>query len=233
MIPFTSHSRWIVRGGPQGGGRHASADGRRSKGLSSGRKSLKLLAPQLGTELALWGGAVTAPRSIVPGATTALIRLCTFRKAFLGERHPDVGACWLYSLAQAQLRTQVAIHHATRCVNHHHLNVTPDGNNLPEFIKLLHEDISCSLNTLMARDRYDQPHELFDDRPTHMLQLRDGEAQALHLLYESVNCCSVAIPMSRLRRSRCRFRVALQLPCRVASGAPSPRRRHPPTVRTS
>jgi len=104
-----------------------------------------------------------------------------------------VGACWLYSLAHAQLRTQVAIHHAIRVVSHHHLDVTPEDGNLPEFIKLLHEDISCSVNTLMARERYDQPHELFDDRPTHMLQLRDGEAQALHLLYEFVNCVAAGL----------------------------------------
>ncbi|MDH5674630.1 MAG: hypothetical protein OEZ06_21055 [Myxococcales bacterium] len=107
--------------------------------------------------------------------------------------HEQVGECWLYSLADAQRRTQVAIHHAIRCVNHHHLNVTPGSNNLPKFIKLLHEDISCSVNTLMARERYDQPHELFDDRPTHMLQLRDGEAQALHLMYEFVNCVAAGL----------------------------------------
>jgi len=136
---------------------------------------------------------VTAPRIIVSGATTALTRRTTFRKAFLAPWHQAVGDCWLYSLADAQRRTQVAIHHAVRCVNHHHLNVTPSSNNLPKFIKLLHEDISCSVNTLMARERYDQPHELFDDRPTHMLQLRDGEAQALHLMYEYVNCVAAAL----------------------------------------
>ncbi|MDH5671742.1 MAG: hypothetical protein OEZ06_06305, partial [Myxococcales bacterium] len=70
---------------------------------------------------------------------------------------------------------------------------TPEDGNLPEFIKLLHEDNSCSLNTLMARERYDQPDELFDDRPSHMLQLRDCEAQALHLLYEFVNCVAAGL----------------------------------------
>ncbi|MDH5676702.1 MAG: hypothetical protein OEZ06_31580 [Myxococcales bacterium] len=104
-----------------------------------------------------------------------------------------MGACWLYSLAHAQLRTQVAIHHTTRVISHHHVNVTPEGDNLPKFIELLHEDVSCSLNTLMARERYDQPHELFDDRPTHMLQLRDAEAQALHLQYEYANCVAAGL----------------------------------------
>ena len=136
---------------------------------------------------------MTAPRIIVPGATTALTRRCTFRKAFLGEWHPDVGACWLYSLADAQRRTQVALHHAIRVLSHHHVDVTPAGGNLPKFIELLHEDVSCSLNTLMARERYDQPHELFDDRPTHMLQLRDAEAQALHLQYEYANCVAAGL----------------------------------------
>jgi len=71
--------------------------------------------------------------------------------------------------------------------------VTPSSNNLPKFIKLVHEDVSCSVNTLMARERYDQPHELFDDRPTHTLRLRDGEAQALHLACEFVNCVAAGL----------------------------------------
>jgi len=81
----------------------------------------------------------------------------------------------LYSLAHAQQRTGVAVHHATLVLTHHHLVVTHDHDNLPEFLRLLHHDTSCALNTLLARERYDRPGELFDDRSTHVMRLLDSE----------------------------------------------------------
>jgi len=115
------------------------------------------------------------------------------RKAFLGVWHPMVDECWLYSLAEAQRRTGVAIHGATRVLNHHHVDGTPSEANFPEFIALAHHDISCSLNTLLAHEGYDQPHELFDDRQTHLLRLMDGDAQAVHLIYERINCVAAGL----------------------------------------
>ena len=130
---------------------------------------------------------VTAPRIIVAGATTAVTRRCTMRKAFLGPWHPGVEQAWLYSLALAQQHTGVAIHHGVRVVNHHHLTVTPEHDNLPRFLAIAHHELSCAINTLLAWERYDQPGELFDGRATHLMRLGDDAAQSTQLLYEYLN----------------------------------------------
>jgi hypothetical protein len=130
---------------------------------------------------------VTAPRIIVPGATTAITRRATLRKAFLAPWHPGVEQAWLYSLALAQKHTGVAIHHATRVITHNHLTVTPERDNLPCFTRMFHHELSCALNTLLAQQRYDQPGELFDGRATHMMRLCDDAAQSTQLIYEYLN----------------------------------------------
>jgi hypothetical protein len=131
--------------------------------------------------------AVTAPRIVVPGATTAITRRTTLRKAFLGPWHPLVSDCWLYALADAQRHTEVAVHHSTLVVNHHHTSVTPTHANLPEFVRRFHRDFSCALHALLCAHRYDAPRELFDDRQAHMMRLLDPAAQAGHLVYERLN----------------------------------------------
>ncbi len=130
---------------------------------------------------------VSHPRIVVRGATTALTRRTTFRKAFLGPWHRLVEDCWLYSLADAQRNTGVAVHHSTVVISHHHTSVTPSRKNLPEFTRRFHRDLSCSLNALLCQERYDAPRELFDDRPTHCMRLMDEAAQAGHLVYEHLN----------------------------------------------
>ena len=106
---------------------------------------------------------VTAPRIVVPGATVAISRRTTLRKAFLAPWHPLVSQVWLYSLADAQRNTGVAVHHGVTAITHHHLIVTAEAANLPEFTWRVHHDTSCALNTLLARERYDAPRELFDE----------------------------------------------------------------------
>jgi hypothetical protein len=136
---------------------------------------------------------MTAPRAIVAGATTAITRRTTLRKAFLAPWHPGVEQAFHYALADAQRRTGVAVHHATLVLTHHHLSVTPERDNLPEFLRLLHHDVSCALNTLLARERYDQPGELFDDRSTHLMRLLDAPAQSTTLLYEHLNVVAAGL----------------------------------------
>ena len=51
------------------------------------------------------------PRIVVDGATTAISRRTTLRKAFLGPWHPMVQQIWLYALAYAQRKCDVAVHH--------------------------------------------------------------------------------------------------------------------------
>jgi hypothetical protein len=137
--------------------------------------------------------AVTAPRIIVSGATTALTRRTTLRKAFLAPFHPLVEQCWLYALADAQQLTDVAVHHSVLMVSHHHTSVTPSSDNLSVFVRHFHRELSCALNTLLCAERYDAPRELFDARETHMMRLVDAAAQASHLVYERLNPCAAGL----------------------------------------
>ncbi len=136
---------------------------------------------------------MTAPRIVVAGATTAISRRTTLRKGFLGAWDPRVQQAWLYSLAAAQQATGVAVHHGITVVNHHHLTVTPQSDNLPEFLHQFHTDVSRSINTLLTHERYDAPRELFDGRSTHCMRLLDDAAQGSHLVYEHVNCVAAGL----------------------------------------
>jgi len=136
---------------------------------------------------------MTSPRVIVAGATTAITRRTTLRKAFLGPWDPLVQQCWLYALADAQRQTGVAIHHGVLVVNHEHLTVTPSEDNLPEFVRRLHRDVSCAINTLLIAQRYDAPRELFDKRAAHCQRLCDHAAQAIRLVYDHVNCVAAGL----------------------------------------
>ena len=136
---------------------------------------------------------MTSARIIVRGATTALTRRTTLRKAWLAPWHPLMRDIHLYSLADAQRHTDVAVHHTTRVVTHHHTTVTPSKDNLPELTRRFHRDVSCAVHTLLCRERYDAPRNLFDDRPTHQMRLVDAAAQAGHLVYEHLNCVAAGL----------------------------------------
>lgn len=136
---------------------------------------------------------VTASRIIVAGATTAITRRTSFRKAFLAPWSPLVRDIWCYSLAAAQEQTGVAIHHGVLVLNHHHLSVTPSYDNLPVFVGALHHEMSCALNALLAKERYDSPRELWDGRDPHYMRLLDAPAQASHLIYEHLNCVAAGL----------------------------------------
>ena len=137
--------------------------------------------------------AVTSPRIVVSGATTAITRRTTLRKAFLSPWHPLVPQVYLYCLAEAQRRTEVAVHHGICVINHHHATVTAAHDNLPEFNGLLHHDLSHALNHLLTRERYDCPSEVFDGRSTHTMRLLDAAAQASQLVYEHNNCVAAGL----------------------------------------
>ncbi len=132
-------------------------------------------------------------RPVVRGASYALTRRTNFRKAFLAPWHPGVDQAWLYALGHAQQQTGVSLHCATKVINHHHLDLTDNEEKRPEFLRLFHGELSCALNTLLGRERYDQPGQIFDDRATHHMRLLDAEAQAAHLVYESVQCVAAGL----------------------------------------
>ncbi len=127
------------------------------------------------------------------GATTALTRRTVLRKAFLAPWHPLVQQCWLYAMALAQKKYDVALHHALLIITHYHLSATPASDNLPAFVRFVHREMSCALNTLLAHERYDQPGELWDGRKTHYMRLCDAPAQAAHLVYEYMNCVAAGL----------------------------------------
>ena len=81
---------------------------------------------------------------------------------FLAPWAPDdlVSQCFLYSLAEAQRRTGMAVHHWVTVMNHAHLDGTPTKANVPEFTWRLHLDVSKSLNALMRELKYDSPRQL-------------------------------------------------------------------------
>ena len=130
---------------------------------------------------------MTAPRIVVPGATYAVTRRCVCRKAFLGWWHPEVDDIFFWCLAMVAEKCGVHLHHAVRVGSHYHLTFTITRKNLGEFLRLLHHQMSCMLNTLLARERYDAPHELFDARGSHVMRLMDAEAQLGHIVYERLN----------------------------------------------
>jgi hypothetical protein len=130
---------------------------------------------------------VTSTRIVVRGATTTITRRTTFRKAFLAPWDPLVQQCWLYALADAQRVLRFAVHHTTLVVTHHHTSVTPEQPVLPEIMRRVHRNASCAINTLLARERYDAPRNVFDGRQAHAMRLIDAAAQASHLTYEHLN----------------------------------------------
>jgi putative transposase len=136
---------------------------------------------------------MTSPRIVVGGATVAITRRTTLRKAFLAPWHPGVAQASLYALADAQRHTGIAIHHFIDVITHHHVSGTDTRANLPEFIGRYHHTKSCALNTLLARERYDQPGEVFDDRSTHVMRLLDAPAQSTQHIYEHLNCVAAGL----------------------------------------
>ena len=57
----------------------------------------------------------------------------------------------------------------------------------------MHGESSKALNALMARERYDQPRQVWDDRATHSMRLLDAEAQAAHMIYGHVNAVAAGL----------------------------------------
>ena len=87
----------------------------------------------------------------------------------------------------AQRVSGVELHHSTIVVNHHHTDFTPTKDNVPEFTRRFHRDVSCGVNQLLIHERYDAPGYLFDARQPHCMRLLDAEAQGAHLTYGYIN----------------------------------------------
>jgi len=132
-------------------------------------------------------------RATVSGATSAITRRCVLRKAFLAPWHPMVKDIWLYSLADAQRELTVDLNATRLAINHHHTIATPEGKVLPEFMRRVHRDTSCAINTLLAHERYDAPGEVFDDRQPHVMRLMDAPALMTQHAYDQNNCVAAGL----------------------------------------
>ena len=136
---------------------------------------------------------MTQPFIHVRGATMSVCRRTNLRKAFLAPWHPLVNDIWLFALADAARVTGVSIHMTRLVVNHHHTDVTPSRDNLPEFWRRVHSDVSCALNQLLLEHGYDKPRQIWDGRGPHYLRLLDGTAQISQLVYDDVNQVSAGL----------------------------------------
>ena len=130
---------------------------------------------------------MTAPRTVVRGATLAISRRTTCRKAALGDWHENVGRAFLYSLADAQRRTGIEVHSAVRVVTHHHTQVTLTDRNLNEFLRWFHGDMASAMNALLSREGYDRLSNVFDGRQTGVMRLFDVGAQLRQAVYDHLN----------------------------------------------
>ena len=108
------------------------------------------------------------------------------RKAALGPWDPRVSQGWLYFLGRAAERHAVAVHHTMLVVSHHHTLVTPNEDNIAEFLHDLHQRMSCFLNTLLEQRGFDSLDQVFEGRHTHRMRCLDREAMVEQLMYQQV-----------------------------------------------
>jgi len=94
---------------------------------------------------------------------------------------------FFWCLALACAKCGVTLHHAVRVGSHYHLTVTLLEERLGDFLYRLNHSMSCALNVLLVKERYDAPGQLFDGRQTHVMRLLDAEAQMASVLYERCN----------------------------------------------
>ncbi|MAQ19325.1 MAG: hypothetical protein CMN30_31560 [Sandaracinus sp.] len=94
---------------------------------------------------------------------------------------------FFYSLAHAAMATRVSVHLSTRMPTHHHTDVTPSEDNLPDFTARFHSDVAGAVKTLLAHERYEPPQTLWDGRDPHYMRLVDAPAQAAQLTYDYLN----------------------------------------------
>jgi putative transposase len=93
---------------------------------------------------------MSAPRSIVPGATYLVTRRTTQRMLML-RPGAEANEIFLYCLAYAAQRTGVEIHGFVQMSNHWHGVVTDPLGRLPEFLQQLHRLVACAMNALLGR----------------------------------------------------------------------------------
>ena len=133
----------------------------------------------------------------------------------LGAWDTRVAQGWKYCLGLAAAKHDVALHHTMRAVSHHHTMVTPNGKNIAEFTRALHQPMSCFLNTLLQRRGFDALDQVFDHRPTHRMRLLDCEAMVQQAMYQQMQNVESGLVRRPEEMPGCGFDFDLWLPGRT------------------
>ncbi len=129
---------------------------------------------------------MTHSRAAIPGATEALVRRVTFRKAGLAPWDKRVEQTWLYTLARSAQATQVDVNHTVLVLSHHHTTVTTGHTPVRHFLNRLHHPMSRAMNTLLECRGFDAFGTFWDGRQPHRMRLLDAAAQMSQLVYQQV-----------------------------------------------
>ncbi len=126
--------------------------------------------------------AMTSPRIIVSGATTAITRRTTLRKAFLGPWDPMVQQCWLYALADAQRHTEAAVHHGFDGRDPHYQRLRDEAS---QAVRLVYDHTNCVAAGLVERAC---PGQISQRTPALVISVLRRESAAF--------CCGLRSPDS-------------------------------------
>ncbi len=136
---------------------------------------------------------MTHARAAIEGATEALVRRTSFRKAGLAPWDPRVQQTWLYTLAGAAEATRMDVNHTVLVVNHQHTMVTTRDVPMPSFLSRLHQPMSRAMNALLKRCGFDPFDRFWDGRQAHRMRLLDAAAQMSQLVYHQVQACAAGL----------------------------------------
>src|SRR5512145_2127436 len=108
------------------------------------------MAHRDGTGRALSPAVATPPRRVLPGTTYLVTRRCSERRFFL-RPSKLTNAIFLYVLAIAARRYEVAIHACCVLSNHCHLVLTDQAGRLPAFMQFLDSLVARAVNASLGR----------------------------------------------------------------------------------
>src|SRR5262249_46523561 len=93
---------------------------------------------------------VSLPRQVVPGRVYMITRRCT-QRMFLLRPDSDTSNAFVYCLAVAAHRTNVAVVFFLAMSNHYHAGIVDRAGRLPEFLETFHKLLAKHQNVLRGR----------------------------------------------------------------------------------
>ena len=126
-------------------------------------------------------GFVSLPRPVIAGTTYLVTRRCSQRQ-FLLRPCELVNQIFLYCLAEAARRAEVAVHAFCVLSNHYHLVVTDLHGRLPEFERYLDEFVAKCINVTLKRWE-----SVWSSGTYSAVRLEDSQAVLEKILYTLTN----------------------------------------------